>query len=121
MVEALRPQGADDWLYEMAWVPRPRGLAAGLAAPGLASPPRIAARGQASFEDAGSPHGLARYEALLPGLESPRARYAARALERLGFAFDPGRTTSAEALATELGVVEAHRRLLGRLLEILAE
>src|SRR6185437_3913086 len=64
---------------------------------------------------------LAAYAALAPALDPVCAAYARDALARLGWEPRPGDDADADALARRLGVAPRHRRLLGRLLEVLAE
>lgn len=111
--QALRPQ---DLLYQLdwepaaalapqaEWLPTPALLAQGLA-------PAMAAAAQA----------LGWYGQLFPALDRLVAAYTCQALKDLGLVWLPGARIGLEALMSELRVLEAHRRLLARLLEILAE
>ncbi|TSC24499.1 type I polyketide synthase [Corallococcus sp. Z5C101001] len=54
-------------------------------------------------------------------VEALCTRYIARAFEALGAPLVPGQSFTSEAWAERLGVVERHRRLFARLLEMLAE
>ena len=64
---------------------------------------------------------LVAYGNALAGIESLPAYYIAHALTRLGWVFQPGDRFETPLLQTALGVAEQHSRLLGRLLEILAD
>lgn len=61
------------------------------------------------------------YGALVERLEPLGARFATRALERLGLALRPGASLDPAAAAQELRIVAAHRRLFDRLFAILAQ
>jgi NADPH:quinone reductase-like Zn-dependent oxidoreductase/SAM-dependent methyltransferase/acyl carrier protein len=113
-----RTTGASpDWFYETAWVADaaeagdtggPRGDGIGVAVrPGLEA---LAAR-----------HGLEGFRRFLTRLEALAVSYVARAFAQLGWQPRQGQHVTATALAEMLGVVPQHRRLFGRLLEILAE
>ena len=110
----------DHWLYEVEWRPQGR-IAAAPAAENALSPHRIAARLQDRYAALGAEHGVPDYERFLPELESLSGGYALRALFGLGWKPAPGRRISVEFVAAELGVVDRHRRLLGRILGMLAE
>jgi acyl transferase domain-containing protein/ubiquinone/menaquinone biosynthesis C-methylase UbiE len=108
-------------LFEVAWVPtsEPRsseGSAAGLASP-QAIEATIAGEPQALYER----HGLAQFEAFLPQLDGLCGAYVVQALRRLGWVFTPGATVTEAGVAERCGVLPRHRRLLGRLLEMLQE
>ena len=65
--------------------------------------------------------GIEAYDRFLPRLEELCADYVVRAFDRLGWRPAAGETTTAAALGDHLGVSPNHRRLLERLLAILAE
>jgi acyl transferase domain-containing protein/ubiquinone/menaquinone biosynthesis C-methylase UbiE/acyl carrier protein len=106
-----------EWFYEVVWTPDameagetggPRGGGlVGAVRPGL---PDLAAR-----------HGLEGFRRFLSRLEALAASYVVQAFAQLGWQPRPGERVSATALAEMLGVVPPHRRLFGRLLEILTE
>ena len=58
---------------------------------------------------------------VMPELRTLSARYVVQALIKLGWSFGSTESFTTESLAEKLGVVTDHRRLFGRLLEILAE
>jgi len=114
----------EDYLYEYQWelkarpssprrsqpadyMPSPRLLADSLL--------NVAARWSVQL---GRPHYYSMVEPLLDLL---CAGYVWKALEKLGFEPQLLTRISAETLAGQLGVVSQHRRLLGRMLEILQE
>ncbi|MGI9183167.1 MAG: type I polyketide synthase, partial [Longimicrobiaceae bacterium] len=115
----------DDLLYEVAWLP------AGPAAAGdgevavealpLPAPDEIAARIAPRVAELSAAHGMALYDEMLPRLDSLAAASIAQALHTLGWTFEAGDAVTTGGLAERLGVVARHRRLLQRLLAILAE
>ena len=64
---------------------------------------------------------LADRGSLLEGLERLSQAYALAALERLGWERTEGATVSVDDLRLELRTAEGHRRVFGRLLELVAE
>ena len=106
----------DDWLYEVDWEPVPRFGEAGSALP---TPADLADALAQDIEDA-LPR-LAFYPDLLPDLESISAGFALAAFAKMGKVWRVGERFSNDELAGELGVVEAHRPLFARLLDILGE
>ena len=110
-------------LYELQWQPRSR-LDQQLPAIGhedLESPVAIA--GQAAHAEArlSSQLALPRYQDFDRELDRLCAAYARTALSGLGWVPQEGEAYDVDELAQSLGVVDVHRRLFGRLLEILAE
>ena len=110
-----------DLLYEVVWQEQP--LSGGLqSARFLEGPESIGSR-TGSFPDYLAAEGVRPEEraALLGDLDRLCGAYALAALERMGWRRRTGAAVEAEALCGELGVAAQHRRLFGRLLEILAE
>ncbi|HEY9228563.1 MAG TPA: polyketide synthase dehydratase domain-containing protein, partial [Gemmatimonadaceae bacterium] len=105
-----------DLLYEMAWLPAPDESAAF-----LPTPPQLAERLSPLFPKLAETHGLIAYHAAFIELESLAAAYVVRALRILGWTFETGECVTGDELARALGVVPRYRRLLARLLDILAE
>jgi len=110
-----------DWLYEVKWRPhRPSSARCDLKfLPGGAEIrdtilPRLAEslRGQPDRD---------QYDAFMSLLDEVSVGYVMKALRGMGWDFPPGRSETTESLAGRLGVVDRHRRLLQRLLEILTE
>jgi acyl transferase domain-containing protein/SAM-dependent methyltransferase len=64
---------------------------------------------------------LAQYMAFEDRLETLSARFVAQAFSELGVEFEREGRFSTDSLAKRVGVVQAHRRLFGRMLAILAE
>jgi acyl transferase domain-containing protein/acyl carrier protein len=74
-----------------------------------------------SLAQAGDRSDLSRYDTFLPQLDSSVAGWIARAFRVLGWRHAPGERAAVSTLAESLGVIDRHRRLFSRLLEILAE
>jgi acyl transferase domain-containing protein/acyl carrier protein/protein-L-isoaspartate O-methyltransferase len=107
----------DRWLYQIAWAPRSRaGSAAWLPAVAPLTE-SLAASANALRRE----HGLESYGELLPELDRLCAGYIGEALETLGGPLRPFQRVAVGTLAAQLGVVDRHHRLLGRMLEILEE
>jgi acyl transferase domain-containing protein len=122
--EALGRSGRErfrQWLYEVQWPAKP--LAAPPVALGQSRPgPRdIAVRVGASWPGLRDRHGLGRYDELVAELHRLSGAYVAATLRTLGGRFVVGERFEPDVLATRLGVVEPHRRLFGRMLEMLEE
>lgn len=64
---------------------------------------------------------IAAYEQTLAKLEKTSIAYVLAALNEAGWKFDSRKRFSTDEMASELGVVDPYRRLLGRLLEMLSE
>ena len=111
-------EAGDDRFYEIVFRPEPLASSGPSDVPG---PAAIAAEITPLLKSLGERSGLPAYRTLLPEIESLSADYVLLAFARLGWAWHEGERFTAEALAGRLGVIPAHRRLLGRLLEILEE
>src|SRR4030095_10235681 len=61
------------------------------------------------------------HDEVLNRLESLSAEYVIRAFHDLGWKFQPRTRFSTAWSAKELGIIDRHRRLFGRMLDILAE
>ncbi|WP_159719014.1 type I polyketide synthase, partial [Geminicoccus flavidas] len=70
--------------------------------------------------EAGQRFGIGVYAETAPALDRITAAFIHRALVEMGLTWQPGRLLTPAALAAELGVADRHRRLLRRLLAILA-
>jgi acyl transferase domain-containing protein/NADPH:quinone reductase-like Zn-dependent oxidoreductase/SAM-dependent methyltransferase len=106
-----------EWLYETTWDPQSRDGAA----PAFPATADVAAAIEAHSGQAAAAHGVALYDEALPQMEALSAEYVANGLLTLGWQPAPGERVAPGPLAIALGIVEAQRRLVGRLLEILAE
>nr|MDQ2693986.1 SDR family NAD(P)-dependent oxidoreductase [Pseudomonadota bacterium] len=109
-------QSLASWLYEVEWQPcgRPAAVAGDLAAP-----PAIAR--QLESKVAAAAAELAFYADFRPRMDALSAAWLLAALRRLGWQWRPGQRFAPDAFADALGIAGRQRRLLGRLLEILAE
>ena len=109
-----------DWLYDIDW---PIALLLdGLPAPDFL--PAVDAqidRLTPLAETLAQEQGLAVYAELEPALDRLSIAYVLTALGELGADFSPGQRFTANGLAEELEIADAHRRLFERLLEMLAE
>ncbi len=120
--EALQSLAADNvtgWLYEIAWRTRP--LAAQNAAQALTGPSGLLPQVHSLLPQLRATPELAAYEELLPQLDALCLAYVQHALHQFGCQWQPQQRFTTAALAQQTGVVERHRRLLHRLLEMLAE
>ena len=115
---ALPATGIDDLLYEVRW--REVSAAGLLGAEFLAGPEELAS-GSRSGDAALEAEGLSgrSLRALEGGLERESGSHALRALEELGWKRTAGERFDAEELRRRLRVAGDHRRLFGRLLELL--
>jgi acyl carrier protein/protein-L-isoaspartate O-methyltransferase/NADP-dependent 3-hydroxy acid dehydrogenase YdfG len=111
---------AAHWHHQLQWpvlplgAPEPRGFGA----PDLL---RSAAAVESQWPTLAAESELSSYVDGLPALRAVVAAHVLRALQQLGLERLAGGTFEAAAAAGELDVVEAHRRLLDRLLDILVE
>ncbi|MFZ4850519.1 MAG: SDR family NAD(P)-dependent oxidoreductase, partial [Caldilinea sp.] len=107
-----------EWLYTVDWQPHPY---FGLPPEFLASPPLAAPGWQAAaLQQVPEPR---RQQAahLQQALEALSLELVVAAFDSAGFHFEPGSRWRSEQIARHLGVIPAYRRLLERLLEMLAE
>jgi acyl transferase domain-containing protein/protein-L-isoaspartate O-methyltransferase len=107
----------DGWLYEVAWRAEPEAATE----PAAASCAAIAASVRPRLAGLEAEHAIEDYRALLPRLDTLSLGYVRAAFDELGWRPRAGERVTTAALARDLGVVPAHHRLLGRLLEMLAE
>jgi acyl transferase domain-containing protein len=110
----------DDWLYQVEWRPQTR-QGRQLPPDFLPSPEGLSRELALQAGQLANEIDLGRYRQLLALLESLSAVYVLQALGEMQFGLAPGMRFSTESAAERLGVAEKHRRLLGRLFEILAE
>ena len=114
----------DDWLYEAAWRPLEGFGPAVNAAEAVSLPAadHLTQQLESQLAALAAQHHLSRYTAgLVPELDALSAAYIVQALRRLGWQPRAGERVAAAALAGQLGIRPAHRPLLPRLLDILAE
>ncbi len=112
-------QGGNDWLYEVEW--HPSALLPSLAARShLPAPERVAQSIASRFEEVADPGTIDEYRQLIPALNELTVSFVIEALVGLGWAPVVGDEVTTDELADRLGVVPAHRRLFGRMLDIVA-
>ncbi len=87
----------------------------------LRPPPEWLPALRQQFTDLVGQHNVAVYDALLPQLDRLSIHHVSTALRALGFDATPGRRFVTGPERTRLGVVPAHARLFGRLLQMLGE
>ena len=108
-------------LYEPVWQSKPRVEAADLRADFLEAPATLVEYLRPRLSTLQDEHGLDAYRELLPELEVLAGAYALAGLSRLGWQPRLGERLVPGALADQLAVLPRHRRLFGRLLEMIAE
>ncbi|MBA2244190.1 MAG: class I SAM-dependent methyltransferase, partial [Gemmatimonadetes bacterium] len=81
----------------------------------------LARRITAALPPAAERHGLATEYELFPQLEALSADYVAEALQQLGWRFESGQYLAGDDVMQACGILPRYRRLLTRLLDILAE
>ncbi|MDZ7269350.1 MAG: SDR family NAD(P)-dependent oxidoreductase [candidate division KSB1 bacterium] len=119
VLQDLAADNLAEWLYEIAWRPKP--LATPNAATALAGPGSLVPQVQPLLPQLRATPELAAYEELLPQLDALCLSYVQHALHQFGCQWQPRQRFRTETLAQQTGVIERHRRLLHRLLEMLAE
>jgi acyl transferase domain-containing protein/trans-aconitate methyltransferase/acyl carrier protein len=107
-----------DWLLDSTWDPLPL-VPAG--PPFLREPDAIADALATKVDARYREHGAEAYNALYPALDAACAGYIVAGLRAMGCTLAAGQPIDVAVLAATLGVVPRHRRLFGRLVEILAE
>ena len=118
-----QPEVPSNWFYEIVWEERPRAEGAPVndGPRRMASPKALEAGVRSRFSDLAAQTRLPHGSQARDDLERLAAYYSTAALLRLGFAFSPFRSFTAELLQEELGVRKNHSRLFRRLLEVLVE
>jgi acyl transferase domain-containing protein/NAD(P)-dependent dehydrogenase (short-subunit alcohol dehydrogenase family)/acyl carrier protein len=105
-----------DWLYQIVWQPCMR---LGLPPEYLSAPVEIQLLLNPDVKESIS--RIKRYREILSQLENLSVAYLLKALRQMGWTVALNQRFSTGELASQLGVITQHRRLFGRLLEILAE
>ncbi|MFN8009502.1 MAG: class I SAM-dependent methyltransferase [Terriglobia bacterium] len=108
-----------EWLYEVKW--KAEALEGGKGVGGGASLEEIAEVLKKVVEHGRSERGLGEFASLFPRLEALSTQYVVRAFRQLGWEMKVGERIRLGTKAEEWGVLERHRRLLGRMLEILEQ
>jgi len=111
---ALTQESLQDWLYEIEWQPQVR---LGLPPDYMPTPTEISTLLAPYVES--SIAQIEFYGKLLPQLDALSVEYILSAFQQMGWKLKQRFSTT--TIAEQLGVVSQHQRLLGRLLEILAE
>ncbi|MCB0209451.1 MAG: SDR family NAD(P)-dependent oxidoreductase [Anaerolineae bacterium] len=107
-----------EWLYEVAWQ---RKVLFGLQPDYLPLPKQIQQQLTTDIKALLAEADLNRYEAAQVHLEAVSIDYVLAGLVRAGFTLQVGSRWSTEQVARQVGVIPPYRRLLGRLLGMLAE
>ena len=111
------PRAWHDWLYKVAWQPQ---AVYGLATQTLLSP-QVIGRQLASYLSNSRSKEFASYQEELFQLDRWSVTLIVQAFQQLGFSFEAEQRFTTTQLATRLAVVPSLRRLLARLLAILAQ
>lgn len=109
-----------DLLYKVEWLPQPHSAQLDDAGQ-LATPKEIEELLVAQVDKISAANQMALYDEMLPQLDRIGGLYVADALQKIGMAFEAGRTFTADELAVQLKIVSKQRALFMRLLEMLAE
>ncbi|QSJ15496.1 SDR family NAD(P)-dependent oxidoreductase [Nostoc sp. UHCC 0702] len=110
-----------NWLYEIEWHLRGRFGTANLPADYLLSPSMISDRLQSEFADLMAQPDIVAYSELLNQLETLSIGYVLKALATMGVDWQLGQQFSTSSFVQQTRTVAAQHRLLGRLLQMLAE
>ncbi len=121
LAEASGAEGIKDLLYEVAW--RDRDLESALKPAGFFPTPAEIAVGMGWFSDYLTDAGVdpADRNALLADLERWSHAYALFTLEKLGWRRSLNEVVDPDALRQRLNVIEDHKRVFLRMLELLAK
>jgi acyl transferase domain-containing protein/NADPH:quinone reductase-like Zn-dependent oxidoreductase/SAM-dependent methyltransferase/short-subunit dehydrogenase/acyl carrier protein len=111
--------GIDSWFYEVQW--EASELESVASADMRLDTARIAAALREQLPSVGNDPGLARYDEVVPSLETATNQWVVRALQSLGWTPQRGERISEQELGDRLGVLQRHRRLLHRLLGMVSE
>jgi amino acid adenylation domain-containing protein len=107
-----------NWLYQVVWKPQAR---FGLLPNYLPTPDRMRKRLETKLASAIVEADLATYGVAFTQLERLSLAYVVDACRQMGWLFELGERFSTAQKESELGVVDRHRQLFARLLDILAE
>ncbi|MXX89418.1 MAG: SDR family NAD(P)-dependent oxidoreductase [Boseongicola sp. SB0665_bin_10] len=113
-------EGVNDLLYEVVW--RERSLVPAIIAADFLPEPAVAAGGLMPLADYLEEEGVARAHrsALLSDLDRWSRARAIWTLEKLGWRRSAGEIVESEELRRQLGVMDEHKRVFRRILEMLA-
>ncbi len=119
-LQSVLHESIDEWLYEIAWRPKP--LVSQTAKESfLASPAQLAEAAQPLLPSLRGEAELSAYEEMLPQLDRLCSAYVVQALQQLGWKFSLHQRFTSDALAKQLSVIDKQQRLLKRMLEMLAD
>ena len=116
-----KPDGLQDWLYEVSW--RSQARFGRLESPEfIPTPGQIATRLQPEVKELLVENkNLHQYiQNLVPQLERVSLSFILQALTQLGWSYRVGESIGLAGVAQRLGVVPQHQRLLARLMQILS-
>ena len=124
LVEEHRKRSAagsiSDWLYQLEW--RAKGRLGKLPPPDfLLSPTQIEGQLQSMLPELSDRERLAASDRLSAHLEELSLALILQAFAELGWQLSAGERLATESIAKQLGAIPQHRRLLHRMLQILAE
>ncbi len=119
-LQRVLQESIDDWLYEIAWRPKPL-LNKSMPQSFLVAPAQLAEAAQALLPSLRGEADLSAYEEMLPQLDRLCAAHVVHALQQLGWNFSLQQRFTTDALALQLRVLDKHRRLLGCMLAMLAD
>ena len=108
-----------EWLYELKWRSKPVDVPK--AADFIPAPAKIVEQVEPQVQALEVEHGVEVYKEFLPKLDNLCSVYIVQALTQLGLEWGEGAGFSTEALVKQFGIAEQHKRLFGRMLEILGE
>ena len=113
-------EGLDDLLYQVVWQDQP--LVPGILPADFLPSPDVVADQSGNFTDYLATEGVGAEtrSGLLADLETLSRRYAVAALDRLGWQRNAGDSVVPESLRKELGVLDEHKKVFRRMLEMLA-
>jgi acyl transferase domain-containing protein/acyl carrier protein len=121
LLAGIEPDPRNDF-YQIEWLPKPRSRAAAQNPPGyLPKPEAIAASLLPLMAESLSGPELAAYAELLNELDALSVPYVIKAFERMGWRLRLKERFSTAGIAAQLKVIDPRRRLLARLLEMLAD
>ena len=114
---------ASDLLCELAWRAKPLAAASGSAhqVQSLADVAQIAEQVQRTIPALAEANALAAYGVALDRLQLLATDFIIGAVHDLGVAWNPGDVVSTDEIIDRYGVLSRHRRLLDRLLRLLAD
>ncbi|MCC6456162.1 MAG: acyltransferase domain-containing protein, partial [Caldilineaceae bacterium] len=110
-----------NWLYRLAWQPKPRQSGATETAPEgyLLAPDELATRLALQLDELSAQLDLAGQQARRHAVDRLCVAYIARAFQQLGWQPERAAHFSTTELSEQLNIAQRHRRLLHRLLSVL--